>query len=162
MPSKFRGSGKRRGGLSPKEKRENPEIHARNLLQWKEYQWLAEQRKLAKAEYNAFIAAWTAKWKHIRVRKGKPNKQRRHKLIKATILLGDKALAHQIEAIHVGPCACYWCKKRLPRGGTVDHIIALANGGKHTSDNVCASCSKCNSDKQHSPQEYWAPSPSLL
>lgn len=34
-----------------------------------------------------------------------------------------------------------------PSGWTVGHIIALANGGKHTWQNVQCECSKCNTEK---------------
>ena len=35
-----------------------------------------------------------------------------------------------------------------PRQATLDHIIALANNGTHTWDNVQLLCSECNSNKR--------------
>lgn len=39
----------------------------------------------------------------------------------------------------------------MPNAPTVDHIIALANGGTHTWDNVQLACNECNSHKGDRP-----------
>jgi hypothetical protein len=44
---------------------------------------------------------------------------------------------------------CYWCKAVVAKPNrSVDHIIALANGGSHAVANLCCSCFRCNSSKQ--------------
>ena len=49
-------------------------------------------------------------------------------------------------------CACgckvYRSKDYRPDQATLDHIIALANNGTHTWDNVQLLCSDCNSKKR--------------
>lgn len=49
-------------------------------------------------------------------------------------------------------CACgcmtYRTKEHAPNRATLDHIIALANNGTHTWDNVQLLCSDCNSAKR--------------
>lgn len=49
-------------------------------------------------------------------------------------------------------CACgcmtYRTKKHAPNRATLDHIVALANNGTHTWDNVQLLCSECNSMKR--------------
>jgi len=41
---------------------------------------------------------------------------------------------------------CYWCKKFTPREKrTLEHIIELISGGKHSSENITMSCKSCNS-----------------
>ena len=40
---------------------------------------------------------------------------------------------------------CYYCGKK--RKLTMDHVIALANGGQHTASNIVAACLSCNDRK---------------
>lgn len=52
---------------------------------------------------------------------------------------------------------CWWCnveleygyddKNRNPRWFTVDHVVALANGGAHSIENAVPACRRCNSSK---------------
>lgn len=53
-------------------------------------------------------------------------------------------------------CACgrkvYRTKEYSPNRATLDHIIALANNGTHTWDNVQLLCSECNSNKRDTGQ----------
>jgi 5-methylcytosine-specific restriction endonuclease McrA len=40
---------------------------------------------------------------------------------------------------------CYYCGKRISgKEAHIDHVIALAKDGNHASENLCASCPKCN------------------
>jgi len=44
---------------------------------------------------------------------------------------------------------CYLCGKRLSRGErTIDHIIPLAKGGRHVTNNLACACRSCNSKKK--------------
>lgn len=44
---------------------------------------------------------------------------------------------------------CYWCGKIVPKGKrTVDHIVALVNGGAHSVLNLCCACGPCNFQKE--------------
>lgn len=38
---------------------------------------------------------------------------------------------------------------------TLDHVVALANGGSHTEDNLVVACKSCNSSKGKKPLEEW-------
>lgn len=50
--------------------------------------------------------------------------------------------------------ACYYCKKDTPlENRTVDHKIALANGGKHIAENLVMACWSCNCSKQDKTEE---------
>lgn len=43
---------------------------------------------------------------------------------------------------------CYYCQRRFSRSEMhIDHIIPIARGGSHTSDNICSSCKTCNLTK---------------
>ena len=52
-------------------------------------------------------------------------------------------------------CFCHYCGKALvpyngeyePNSWTVDHIHALANGGRDNMDNVVLACRRCNARK---------------
>lgn len=49
---------------------------------------------------------------------------------------------------------CMYCgatHKKL----TLDHIVALSNGGPHCVDNVVAACGQCNRSKYTKPLEEW-------
>lgn len=49
---------------------------------------------------------------------------------------------------------CYYCQKTVNRGDrTLEHIIPLAGGGKHTSTNIVMACKYCNSAKQDQSEE---------
>lgn len=59
---------------------------------------------------------------------------------------------------------CYWCgckASRIPRHPngykwTLDHVVALANGGSNTEDNIVIACHQCNSRKRDKSLEQWA------
>ena len=47
---------------------------------------------------------------------------------------------------------CYWCKSELSGNNAhIDHILALALGGRHTIENICVSCADCNLKKHAKP-----------
>ena len=51
---------------------------------------------------------------------------------------------------------CYWCFKPTPVAEChKDHIIPLSKGGAHTVENLCVSCSHCNSSKKASTLSEW-------
>jgi len=147
---------KGKGGLTPKQIRDNPETHRRNKLQHEAFVELGKLRKQASREWNTFFSQWSAKWSSVTQRSTarKKGQKRRADLIRTSKLRRDPALDFQLALIAAGPCKCFWCGKFLPNGGTADHIISLAKKGRHTSDNVCAACPDCNSSKtdQHHTQ----------
>lgn len=51
---------------------------------------------------------------------------------------------------------CYWCSKRVsPKKCHADHVVALANRGEHSVENLCISCASCNLSKNSKPLESW-------
>lgn len=47
---------------------------------------------------------------------------------------------------------CYYCNGRFHTEQMhVDHVVPIARGGKHSSDNICRSCATCNIRKRHKP-----------
>lgn len=64
--------------------------------------------------------------------------------------VGDsKAIADWMKVIRALPSfTCYLCQLKIPRVQLhFDHVIPLARGGKHSLDNMAASCSACNFSK---------------
>lgn len=51
---------------------------------------------------------------------------------------------------------CAYCDKEAKL--TLDHVIPLSRGGKHTKDNVVPACLHCNSSKGNKTLEQWAAS----
>ncbi len=51
---------------------------------------------------------------------------------------------------------CHWCGTKV-RGSDIhfDHVTALANGGPHSIENLCASCAECNHSKSCKSLENW-------
>lgn len=51
---------------------------------------------------------------------------------------------------------CYWCRHWFsPKECHTDHIVALANGGKHSVENLCISCASCNQTKSCKDIARW-------
>ena len=51
---------------------------------------------------------------------------------------------------------CYYCQRIVLTDKIhFDHIIALSNGGSHSIDNLCVSCSFCNQSKSAKPIRTW-------
>jgi 5-methylcytosine-specific restriction endonuclease McrA len=48
---------------------------------------------------------------------------------------------------------CAYCDKEAKL--TLDHVIPLSKGGKHSKDNVVAACGHCNSSKGNRTLEEW-------
>jgi 5-methylcytosine-specific restriction endonuclease McrA len=47
---------------------------------------------------------------------------------------------------------CYFCGNRFPTSSLhIDHFTPVSRGGKHSPDNVCKSCDKCNLKKRAKP-----------
>lgn len=51
--------------------------------------------------------------------------------------------------------ACYYCCI-VPKTLTVDHVIPLVKGGKHTAANIVGACGSCNSKKRAMGDIEWA------
>jgi 5-methylcytosine-specific restriction endonuclease McrA len=48
---------------------------------------------------------------------------------------------------------CSYCGVNMPGKMTMDHVIPLKQGGKHTSDNIVPACRRCNGIKSDKPVE---------
>lgn len=52
--------------------------------------------------------------------------------------------------------ACYYCEKVISgKKAHIDHVVPLARGGKHSPDNLCASCPQCNMTKHARLLSEW-------
>ncbi len=72
---------------------------------------------------------------------------------KARLAGGDSEACKRVMAREAGKKVhrCYYCKKRFRGEFHFDHVIALANGGKHDPSNLAVSCPACNCSKQAKP-----------
>jgi len=52
---------------------------------------------------------------------------------------------------------CHYCGKEAKL--TLDHVIPLSKGGKHSKDNVVPACEHCNKSKGNKTLEEWDPCP---
>jgi hypothetical protein len=83
---------------------------------------------------------------------------RQYKAIKRGAALGDpKIISQWMSRVRKTPFArCHWCGTKVPgKNVHFDHIVALAIGGPHSIDNLCASCPECNMSKQDKVLSKW-------
>jgi 5-methylcytosine-specific restriction endonuclease McrA len=51
---------------------------------------------------------------------------------------------------------CHYCRRKVPPAElTMDHIVALARGGKSTRGNTVPACKECNSRKKYLLPVEW-------
>lgn len=51
---------------------------------------------------------------------------------------------------------CYYCNGKINgKDAHIDHVIALARGGNHVSENLAASCAPCNQSKNDKMPSEW-------
>ncbi len=74
------------------------------------------------------------------------------------------AIASQLRHWKTKPSfKCHYCLKRFPiKLLTIDHIVPIAKGGTHTTNNICASCKSCNCTKQVRCLGEWSHGPQQL
>lgn len=113
-------------------------------------QWTLRHPNYQKEHYSRYKLTPTGKAK-IRA----ASLKRRSLKKAATVNL--KSITEWIKRIKSQPTAvCYYCEKRIPSNHVhFDHIVALANGGAHSVENLCVSCNSCNSSKGAKPVRAW-------
>lgn len=60
-----------------------------------------------------------------------------------------------IQALYRQEQCCY-CNKEIPREDrTIDHIVPISRGGKHSTNNLAMCCGSCNSSKRNRLLSEW-------
>jgi len=79
---------------------------------------------------------------------GKAAAHRQHAQRKGAMLATYNPLTAQEwqEILKASKGKCYYCHKKTKL--TVDHVIPLSKGGRHSKENVVPACQSCNSKKQ--------------
>lgn len=77
------------------------------------------------------------------------------------------ATALMIAAHRFGPRECFYCRRPIvkqsgPKGPTIDHVRARANGGTNDLWNLVIACAPCNQDKGHRSVHEFAPDLAVL
>lgn len=141
---------------SAKWRKENPEKHRASGTIWarenpaKVKAWLAKWRKENPEKARAEVVAW----KRGHPEERKLDKARRRALKYANTPLDEMLTSTEWLAILAeadGHCA--YCDKEARL--TLDHVIPLSKGGKHSKDNVVAACTHCNCSKGNKTVEAW-------
>lgn len=69
----------------------------------------------------------------------------------------NESVALFIIALRDDPEAtCTYCEKAIAGQVHIDHILPLSRGGKHSINNLCASCQTCNASKGNRTLAEWA------
>jgi 5-methylcytosine-specific restriction endonuclease McrA len=85
--------------------------------------------------------------KYLRTDKGKATMAKRNARRYAWVMETPYPLTPDqwIAILIANKYRCYYCKKK--RQLTMDHVIPLSKGGKHTASNIVPACLSCNSSK---------------
>lgn len=129
----------------------NPEHHAEYSHWWyaNNRERVAETSRQWREDHREHHAKLARQWK-----KANPDKRREHdrhrRARKANAIIEpvDEAAVYEL-------CnrTCLYCG--ATEDLTLDHIVALANGGAHSEDNLVVACRKCNSSKRIKSLEDW-------
>lgn len=122
---------------------------SRNLEKMRSYRQLwrqqnKERSKLYRQKWNAINPDRTAQQNHAR-------KSRR-------LAMPFEDCSSKIKLIKSITKFCHWCCCPLnPQTVTIDHVLALSNGGHHVNDNLVGCCLKCNCSKGNRHIHEWLP-----
>lgn len=117
----------------------------------------AAQRKVDPAKFALVAKASrerrSADWYHLQYEKHKGSMlhhchMRRAREAAATV--GDvKEIRAFFRSVHwAESVVCHWCGLPVPPGKRhVDHVVPLSKGGRHSVENLVASCARCNCTK---------------
>jgi hypothetical protein len=115
--------------------------------------WQEAYNKKYYAEHTDRIKAYSKKYQqeHPEIRKiAMRNRRARKQGASETDLTIDDWNA----ILDVYDHRCAYCR-HFDKPLTQDHVLALANGGTHSVDNIVPACINCNSSKQDKPVEEW-------
>lgn len=118
--------------------------------------WWKESYQKNKAKVCARNKAWMEKNKE-KMRPVLRAKWARRRALKKAATINLRGIKQWMKSVMARPVnVCYYCQLDIPKGKLhFDHIVALANGGSHSVENLCVSCASCNSDKHDKPIEAW-------
>ena len=106
-------------------------------------EWRRRNPELAKLNHNR-------KWHHRRAVK--------KQAVEGTDRKATAARVTEIRSADVLPC--HWCGKPTTKGDRhVDHIIPLNKRGKHSAENLCCACPRCNCSKGDKYPHEFKPRP---
>lgn len=103
---------------------------------------------------------YTQYWKDYRIKNREyvASLNLKHKIIRRGACIGDSAVGPLIAQWRREPrFECSYCRNEFSTREhlQVDHIIPISRGGKHTVDNVCRACKRCNLSKNSkTPEEF--------
>jgi len=80
--------------------------------------------------------------------------QNRQKRVKANGGYFTRQELTTMRIAQAGICA-YCCYQYDPDVLTIDHIIPIAQGGRHEAPNICLACPRCNFSKGNRTPEQW-------
>lgn len=129
-----------------------PEKQKASSKKWRlaNFQKDRNNNKLWRSNNPANVIAWRKKWFATHPERAKEMARRAGHMRRTRELGTSGKLSFGISErlIKLQKGRCYWCKTSLDKSGKhLDHIIALAKGGRNDDSNVCLSCPKCNLSK---------------
>jgi 5-methylcytosine-specific restriction endonuclease McrA len=100
------------------------------------------------------VKAWNAEWAKTNHEKSIIYCSKRRATKYANTPLAEMLMSTEWLAILAAAAGhCHYCDKEAKL--TLDHVIPLSRGGKHSKDNVVAACLHCNDSKGTKTLEEW-------
>ena len=159
-PGRFRTNQKRYKD-SPKGKATEKALYVENKDEHrvKGQQWKAENpdrtKEINNASYHRNKQAWNQTRKaYMKTEQGRANQiatQNRRRERLAQTAPGDDLSREYTKILRNDPCAYCGTKENI----TIDHIVAVNNGGDGSWMNLTAACNKCNPSKSDKPLLGW-------
>lgn len=137
-----------------------PVVHRIRIAEWdkanpeKRRASSAKQRKEHPEERKASSRASCAKWYGLHPEQYVVHSSKRRTAKYANTPIGEMLMSTEWLAILAEAAGhCHYCDKEAKL--TLDHVIPLSRGGKHSKDNVVAACVHCNCSKGKQTLEEW-------
>jgi 5-methylcytosine-specific restriction endonuclease McrA len=129
-------------------RKEHPEIHRAAVRSWRERNpersvTQAREWNIANRErYNANMRGWRAKNKDKVAEQNRNIKAKRRKAERLTVTKKDW---NKLVAYYRGCCAYCGAKEKM----TMEHIVPISRGGRHSIGNLLPVCMTCNVKKNY-------------
>lgn len=142
--------------------REKNRIWRKNNPQWRKDNYIKNREHFLELQKLSYlrnrekrikdVKEYAKKNPHIRVKIVAIRRLR----IEATIE-NESAIADFIRLVRNSKWVyCYYCDRRVSgKKAHIDHMVPLSRGGKHSPDNLCASCAPCNLTKHSKLISEW-------
>lgn len=114
-----------------------------------------EESALYRSEHKAESSAWNKSWLAVHKEKSRLHGAKRRALKYNNTPISEMLTSTEWLAILAEAAGhCHYCGEEAKL--TLDHVIPLSRGGKHSKNNVVPACQRCNFAKHTKTLEEWS------